>query len=110
MYDRMRCVFYLQKWYYKMFYLWFLLSLTPVLSLLVTGSTDQSACVLCVCVCLFLDYFGVMKVQKMKVRVELMVVKGPSVYLVLVNMKYNPSLTVAIVLCYCCGSRSSAHL
>lgn len=50
------------------------------------------------------------EVLKMKVRVELMVVKGPSVYLVLVNMKYNPSLSVAVVVCYCSGSLSSAHL
>lgn len=63
-----------------------------------------------VCVCLFLNYFGVVEVLKMKVRVELMVVKGPSVYLVLVNMKYNPSLSVAVAVCYCCGSRLSANL
>lgn len=44
--------------------------------------------------CLCLDYFGVVEVQEMKVRVELMVVKGPSVYLVLVNMKYNLSLSL----------------
>lgn len=49
----------------------------------------------CVCSCvLFLDYVGLAEVLKMKVRVELMVVKGPSVYLVLVNMKYNLSLSL----------------
>lgn len=53
----------------------------------------------CVHVCLFLDYFGMAEVLKMKVRVELMVVKGPSVYLVLVNMKYNPSLPRSLSLC-----------
>ena len=45
--------------------------------------------VCCARVCLFLDYVGMAEVLKMKVRVELMVVKGPSVYLVLVNMKYT---------------------
>lgn len=48
----------------------------------------------CVPVCFFLDYVGLAEVLKMKVRVELMVVKGPSVYLVLVNMKYNLSLSL----------------
>lgn len=40
---------------------------------------------------------------KMKVRVELMVVKGPCVYLVLVNMKYNlsPPLPVPLPLSLC---------
>lgn len=72
----------------------------------ITGSTDKSVCtcVVCVHVCLFLDYFGMAEVLKMKVRVELMVVKGPSVYLVLVNMKYNLSLplslSVAVAVCY----------
>lgn len=55
------------------------------------------------CVCSFLDFAGMAEVVKMKVRVELMVVKGPSVYLVLVNMKYNPPPPPR-------GSRSSAHL
>lgn len=43
----------------------------------------------CLCARLFLDYVGMAHVLKMKVRVELMVVKGPSVYLVLFNMKYK---------------------
>lgn len=42
-------------------------------------------------------------VLKMKVRVELMVVKGPSVYLVLFNMKYKPLCAPhsPLPLCYC---------
>ncbi len=87
-----------------------------LLSLLVAGSTDKRVCVhVCVHVCLFLDYVGMAEVLKMKVRVELMVVKGPSVYLVLVNVKYNLSLPLSLSLwqwlcVMCCGSRSSAHL
>lgn len=40
-----------------------------------------------VCLC----FTVIAEVVKMEVRVELMVVKGSTVYLVLVKMKYNPT-------------------
>lgn len=50
---------------------------------------------MCVCV-YFLGYVRMAEVPEMKVRVELMVVKGPGVYLVLVNVKYNLSLSFSV--------------
>lgn len=58
---------------------------------------------ICACCSLYFSHFARMaEAQKMKVRVELMVVKGPCVYLVLVNMKYNLSplsLSPSLSLC-----------
>lgn len=61
------------------------------LSLPLRGRAEKPRVCMCVACACFWIRPGTAEVLKMKAGVELMVVKGPSVYLVLVNMKYNPS-------------------
>lgn len=98
-----RCVHHsllFSEWCYIMFYLWH--NCHRWQQAAVIKSMCSCVCVwvyVCACFWIILGWH----VWKMKVRVELMVVKGPSVYLVLFNMKYKPLSVPHSPLrpCYC---------